>query len=94
MLAFPYTGLIARKLYEDLRREVASICLQKYARAHRARKAYTQLRASTVVIQTGLRAMAARNEYRHRRRTKASIIVQVENLSPWDFFFSEVSTLI
>ncbi|KAI3923089.1 hypothetical protein MKW92_045019 [Papaver armeniacum] len=71
-----WRGLVARKLYEEMRREAASICLQKYARAHRARKAYKQLRASAVVIQTGMRAMAARNEYRHRRRTKASIIVQ------------------
>ncbi|XP_026425977.1 myosin-12-like [Papaver somniferum] len=71
-----WRGMVARKLYEEMRREAASICLQKYARAHRARKAYKQLRASAVAIQTGMRAMAARNEYRHRRRTKASIIVQ------------------
>ncbi|OVA16401.1 IQ motif [Macleaya cordata] len=71
-----WRGQLARKLYEELRREAASICIQKYARAHTARKAYTELRASAIVIQTGLRAMAARNEYRHRRRTKASVIVQ------------------
>lgn len=48
-------------------------------RAHKARKSYTKLQASAVVIQTGIRAMASRNEYRYRRRTKAAIIVQVIN---------------
>lgn len=64
-----------------MRREDASIRIQKYARAHAARKSYTTLRASAIVIQTGLRAMAARNEYRRRRRTKASIMIQVTVIS-------------
>lgn len=68
---------LARKLYENLRREDASIRIQKYARSHAARKSYKKLRSSAIVIQTGLRAMAARNEYRHKRRTKAAIIIQV-----------------
>lgn len=62
-----------------MRREAASIRLQKHMRAHKARKSYTKLQASAVVIQTGIRAMASRNEYRYRRRTKAAIIVQVIN---------------
>lgn len=72
-----FTAQLARKLYEDMRREDASRRIQKHARAHTARKAYTELRASAIVIQTGLRAMAAHNEYSYRRRTKASIIIQV-----------------
>ena len=75
------TARSARKLYQHMRREDASIRVQKYARAHAARKSYTTSRASAVVIQTGLRAMAARNEYRHRRRTRASIIIQVTVIS-------------
>ncbi|XP_048323404.2 myosin-12 isoform X1 [Ziziphus jujuba] len=67
---------LARKLYEQMRREAASIRIQKHLRAHIARKSYTQLQASAIVIQTGLRAMATRNEYRFRRRTKAATIVQ------------------
>ncbi|KAF9609184.1 hypothetical protein IFM89_013574 [Coptis chinensis] len=63
---------LARKLYEDMRREAASIFLQKHSRAHTARKAYTELRISAIFIQTGLRAMAARNEFRYRRRSKAA----------------------
>lgn len=68
---------LARKLYESMRREDASIRIQKYTRSHVARKSYTQLRSAAIVIQTGLQAMAARNEYRHKRRTKAAIIIQV-----------------
>lgn len=78
MLTTP-TAQLARKLYEKMRREAASIRIQKHARAHADRKAYTKLLASAIVIQTGMRAMAARNEFRHRRRTKAAIIVQVIN---------------
>ncbi|VVB07461.1 unnamed protein product [Arabis nemorensis] len=69
---------LARKLYQNMRREAASICIQKNIRAHRARKCYTKLQASATVIQTGFRTMAARNKHRHRRRTKAAIIVQRE----------------
>ncbi|CAH8264422.1 unnamed protein product [Arabidopsis lyrata] len=69
---------LARKLYQNMRREAASICIQKNIRAHRARKNYTKLQASATVIQTGLRTMSARNKHRHRRRTKAAIIVQRE----------------
>ncbi|KAF8403986.1 hypothetical protein HHK36_012096 [Tetracentron sinense] len=76
LMPLPYTAQLARKLYEHMRREDASIRVQKHARSHTARKAYTELRASAIVIQTGLRAMAARNEYRYRRRTKASVNIQ------------------
>lgn len=67
---------LARNLYEQMRREAASIRIQKHQRAHTARKSYTTLKASAIVIQTGSRAMAARNEFRYRRRTKAATIVQ------------------
>ncbi|KAG6789264.1 hypothetical protein POTOM_005355 [Populus tomentosa] len=67
---------LARKLYEQMRKEAASIRIQKNVRAHGARTFYTNLQASAMVIQTGMRAMAARNEYRYRRRTKAVIIIQ------------------
>lgn len=60
-----------------MRRDAASIKIQKHARAHSARKAYLQVYESAIVIQTGLRAMAARNEHRFQRETKASIIIQV-----------------
>ncbi|XP_058085299.1 myosin-12-like isoform X2 [Magnolia sinica] len=69
---------LARKLYQQMRREDALLRIQKHARAHTSRKAYTELRAAAIVVQTGLRAMAARDEYRYRRRTKAAIIIQTQ----------------
>ncbi|KAF2319319.1 hypothetical protein GH714_014756 [Hevea brasiliensis] len=69
---------LARKLYEQMREEAASIRLQKNVRAHTARRFYTNLQTSAIFIQTGLRAMAARNEYRYRRRTKAATIIQTQ----------------
>lgn len=71
------TGNLACKLYEHMRKESAALKIQKNLRRHIARKAYMQEQFSAVVLQTGLRAMAARNEFRHRRRTKATIIIQV-----------------
>lgn len=61
-----------------MRREAASIRIQKHVRAHKARMYYTSSQASAIVIQSGLRALAARNEYRYRRRTKASTKIQVK----------------
>jgi myosin-5 len=77
-MCIAYVAKLARKLYQNMRREAASICIQKNIRAHRARKNYTKLQASATVIQTGLRTMSARNKHRHRRRTKAAIIIQRE----------------
>lgn len=65
-----------------MRREAASIHIQKHARALFARKSYKQQQAAAIVIQTAMRAMAARNEYRWRRQNKAACIIQVIN-SHW-----------
>ena len=73
----PCTAQLARKLYEYMRKEAASIRVQKHVRAHTARKSYMNLQASAIAIQTGLRAMTARNEHRQRRRNKAATKVQV-----------------
>ncbi|KAL6968221.1 hypothetical protein U1Q18_034023 [Sarracenia purpurea var. burkii] len=70
-------GLIACKLYENMKREAAALKIQTYLRRHLARMAYIRLELSVLVLQTGLRAMVARNEFRCRRQTKASIIIQV-----------------
>lgn len=66
-----------------MRREAASIHIQKHVRAHKSRRNYKNLQAAAIVIQTGLRALAARNEYRYRRRTKAANNIQV-TLSKWN----------
>lgn len=76
-VGFTFSAKLARNLYEHMRREAASIRIQKHVRAHRARINYTSLQASAIVIQSGLRALAARNEFRYRRQTKASTTIQV-----------------
>lgn len=68
---------MARKLYEQLRREAAALKIQKNFRAYVAWRSYLTVRSSAIILQTGLRAMVARNEFRLRKRTKAAIIIQV-----------------
>lgn len=63
-----------------MRREAASIRIQKHVRASSARNSYIKLKAAAIAIQTGMRAMAARNEFRNRRRNKAATILQVSYL--------------
>ncbi|VVA20335.1 PREDICTED: myosin-17 [Prunus dulcis] len=71
-----WRGQLARKMYEQIRKEAASIRIQKHLRAHTAKKSYIKFQAVSIVIQTGLRAMAARNDHRNRKRTKAANIIQ------------------
>ena len=74
------TGKLACKLFKNLKREAAAVKIQKSARRFHARKTYKKLQASVLYVQTGLRAMAARNEFRFRKQTKAAIIIQVPYL--------------
>ncbi|KAB2072427.1 hypothetical protein ES319_A07G014900v1 [Gossypium barbadense] len=76
MLQSHWRGILACKLYEQLRREAAALKIQKNFRRHTARESYLTVRSSTITLQTGLRAMAARNEFRFRKQTKAAIIIQ------------------
>ncbi|XP_017426389.1 myosin-6-like [Vigna angularis] len=69
-------GQLARRQYECMRREAASIKLQKDFRMYISRKSYKTKYASAICIQTGMRGMAARNDLSFRRRTKAAIIIQ------------------
>lgn len=73
----PCAGRLACKLFENLKREAAAVKIQKHTRKYHARKAYKSLHVSVLVFQTGLRAMAARNQFRFRKQTKAAIIIQV-----------------
>ncbi|KAJ9563359.1 hypothetical protein OSB04_008519 [Centaurea solstitialis] len=75
---------LAQKLYEYLRKEAASIRIQKYHRGRTSRMAYKHLQEATLTIQTGLRAMAARDEYRRRKRNKAATIIQTK----WRGFYA------
>lgn len=67
-----------RYQYECMRREAASVKIQKYYRMCIARKAYQKLHSSAVLIQTCMRGMEARNELNFRKQTRAAIIIQVK----------------
>ncbi|PPD91802.1 hypothetical protein GOBAR_DD11268 [Gossypium barbadense] len=69
-------GQMTRHLYEGMRREAASLKIQKYARRFLKRKAYNNLRFSAISIQASLRALSARNELRSRKRTVAATVIQ------------------
>lgn len=86
---FPYVliaGQLARTVYESMRREASCLRIQRDLRMYLAKKAYKDMCFSAVCIQTGMRGMAARNELRFRRETRASILIQVTlffNLNAW-----------
>ncbi|XP_019463633.1 PREDICTED: myosin-17-like [Lupinus angustifolius] len=69
-------GLLSRKLYEQLRREAAAVKIAKNFKGYIVRKSYTTERLSAIILQTGLRAMKARDEFRFRKQTKAAIHIQ------------------
>ncbi|GMQ06028.1 hypothetical protein CsSME_00050781 [Camellia sinensis var. sinensis] len=71
-----WRGMLACKLYEQLRQEAAALKIQKHFRRYIARKSYLTVRSSAITLQTGLRAMTACNEFRFRKQTKAAIIIQ------------------
>ncbi|KAE8665603.1 Myosin-10 [Hibiscus syriacus] len=69
-------GQLGRHLYEGMRRESASLNIQKYTRRFIKRKAYKNLWFSAVSIQAGFRALSSRNELRFRKQTVAAIVIQ------------------
>jgi len=70
-------GRLACKQYDNMRREAAAIKVQKNQRRHQARRSYKLQYASVLVVQTALRAMAARNEFRFKKQSKAAVTIQV-----------------
>ncbi|KAG5404191.1 hypothetical protein IGI04_010310 [Brassica rapa subsp. trilocularis] len=69
-------GRMARLQFESMRREAASLRIQKQARTYICQTAYKNLCISAVYIQTELRAMAARVELQYRKKRHAAIIIQ------------------
>lgn len=72
-----FAGQVARYWYERMRREAASLKIQKNCRMYLARNAYQKLCSSAVSIQNSMRGTAARNELKLRQQTRAAIIIQV-----------------
>ena len=71
-------GQLARQCYEGMRRQFASLRIQTCFRMYHARKAYQDLSSASMMIQAGLRGMAARKELHFRQQTRAAIIIQVK----------------
>ncbi|VFQ81338.1 unnamed protein product [Cuscuta campestris] len=71
-----WRGMLACKLYEQLRCEAAALKIQKSFRCYVAWKSYSTLQYSAITLQTGMRAMVARDEFRFRKQTEASIKIQ------------------
>ncbi|XXG90609.1 hypothetical protein AAC387_Pa12g2336 [Persea americana] len=69
-------GQLARKLYNNMRREAACLRIQKDLRMYIARNSYRRVHSSAVTIQSGLRGMAARNELHSKRQTRAAVVIQ------------------
>ncbi|KAL0651033.1 hypothetical protein Bca4012_093724 [Brassica carinata] len=63
---------------QALCREAAAVKIQKNGRRYYSRKSYKKLHVCALALQTGLRAMAARKEFRFRKQTKAATIVQAQ----------------
>ncbi|TQD77852.1 hypothetical protein C1H46_036600 [Malus baccata] len=68
-------GELARKLLKLKKREISAVKIQKTARKRLARKDYLRIKFSSTILQAGVRAMAARDEFRYR--VNAAIIIQV-----------------
>lgn len=86
-------GELARRVFESMRREASCLRIQRDLRMHLARKAYKELCSSAVSIQTGMRGMAARNELRFRRETRAAIVIQVNMTLKNQYLVENLMTL-
>ncbi|KAH9320576.1 hypothetical protein KI387_015215, partial [Taxus chinensis] len=71
-----WRGWLGRKLYEVVRREAASIILQKHTRRWLLQRAYIDLHYAVNILQTGIRSYFARQEYHLRRLTLAVVNIQ------------------
>ncbi|XP_019453131.1 PREDICTED: myosin-9-like isoform X1 [Lupinus angustifolius] len=72
-------GELARRSYYHMKREAAAVRIQSYMRGKLARKKYTEIKIYVIILQTGCRAMVARDKLRYRRhsrQTSASTSIQ------------------
>ncbi|KAM1570693.1 hypothetical protein ACFXTH_035800 [Malus domestica] len=67
-------GELVRKLFKLKKREISAVKIQKTARKHLARKDYLRIKFASTILQAGVRAVAARDEFRYR--VNAAIIIQ------------------
>lgn len=76
-----------------MRREAASLRIQKHARTYICHKSYKILYSSACSVQTGMRAKAARVELQLRKKRRAAIIIQASLTSHIHEMFSVFAIL-
>lgn len=74
---FRILGNIAGNICKHMRREEAAIKIQKNLRRQVAKKEYGQTKSSAVTLQSGVRTMVARHEFRFKLKSKAATVIQV-----------------
>lgn len=74
---FHILGNIARKISKDMKREEAAIKIQKNLRRQIAKKDYGKTKSSAVTLQSGVRTMVARHEFRYKLTNRAATVIQV-----------------
>ncbi|KAH0918905.1 hypothetical protein HID58_026565, partial [Brassica napus] len=65
-----------RNICKHMRREEAAIKIQKNLRRQVAKKEYGQTKSSAVTLQSGVRTMVARHEFRFKLKSKAATVIQ------------------
>ncbi|KAL0437382.1 UNVERIFIED_CONTAM: Myosin-9 [Sesamum radiatum] len=68
--------VLARKFYKEMSMETAALKVQTKMRGYLFKKSYAGLKQSVIVLQTGIRAMAACNLFRYRKRCKKATLIQ------------------
>lgn len=68
---------MARKLFKLRKRDVAALKIQKNIRQRLARKEYFNVKVCAIQLQTGIRAMASHQLFRHKKKSKEAAPAQV-----------------
>lgn len=84
-VSFHILGNIARKISKEMRREEAAIKIQKNLRRQIAKKDYGKTKSSALTLQSGVRTMAARHEFRYKLTTRAATVIQVLYSLPFSY---------
>ncbi|KAF9475317.1 hypothetical protein BDN70DRAFT_883849 [Pholiota conissans] len=71
-----WRGVLAKRLVEGIRREVAAIRLQKAIRGFLQRKRFLDIRNGVVLFQSRVRGIQARQKYHQERSSRAATLLQ------------------
>ncbi|KAL0458282.1 UNVERIFIED_CONTAM: Myosin-5 [Sesamum latifolium] len=86
--------VLARKFYKETSMESAALKVQTKMRGYLFKKSYAGLKQSVIVLQTGIRAMAACNSFRYRKRCKKATLIQSHWRGHRDLCYYKAATVI